>query len=260
MPVWNAARYLRFSDERTRPCRDLAARVEVALPQRIIDLGCGPGNSTAVLAERWPEAEIAGLDSSEEMLATARTSGTAALWVQGDIVRWAEQETERFDVVFSNAALQWVPDHASLFPRLLARVAPEGALAVQLPAYSEQPAQRLIRELARSSKWKARFTPPPADWRTEDIGFYYDLLAPRAARIDMWQTEYIHVVEGTRAVVEWYRGSGLRPFLNVLPSEKDREQFLAEYHEALQPHYLPQADGRILFPFRRLFAIAYAGE
>ncbi len=232
----------------------------MASPRRVVDLGCGPGNSTAVLAGRWPEARITGLDGSAEMLAAARAGGTAALWVQGDIVQWAAEESERFGVVFSNAALQWVPDHADLLPRLLARVAPGGALAVQLPAYSEQPAQRLIRELARSPQWQSRFTAPPADWHAESIAFYYDLLAPRAARVDMWQTEYIHAVEGTRAVVEWYRGSGLRPFLSALPSEDDRKQFLEEYHEALQPHYLPRADGRILFPFRRLFAIAYAGE
>jgi trans-aconitate 2-methyltransferase len=260
MPAWNAERYLRFSDERTRPCRDLAARVEIDAPRRIIDLGCGPGNSAAVLAERWPEAEITGLDSSAEMLASARASGTAARWVQGDIARWAAEQGERFDVVLSNAALQWVPDHAALFPRLMDRVAPGGALAVQVPAYSEQPGQRLIREVARAAKWQARFTAPPADWRVEGVGFYYDALAPRAARLELWETEYIHVVEGIQSVVEWYRGSGLRPFLSALATDEDREGFLAEYLEALRPHYQPRADGRILFPFRRLFAIAYAAQ
>jgi trans-aconitate 2-methyltransferase len=265
MTAWNAAAYLKFGDERTRPCRDLVARVEVALPRRVIDLGCGPGNSTAVLRARWPKAEVIGLDNSAEMLEKARTDdqarndGQAALWVQGDIARWTIEEGERFDVVFSNAALQWVPDHAALFPRLFGRVATGGALAVQLPAYSDQPGQRLIREIARSTKWQARFTKVPVDWRTESVGFYYDVLAPLAARLELWETEYVHVVEGTQAVVEWYRATGLRPFLQALGTEGDRAEFVAEYHAALEPHYRPQKDGRVLFPFRRLFVVAYAG-
>jgi trans-aconitate 2-methyltransferase len=258
MTAWNAAAYLKFGDERTRPCRDLAARVEVAAPKRLIDLGCGPGNSTAVLRERWPGAEITGLDSSAEMLAKARAGAVAALWVQGDIARWAEEEGGRFDIVFSNAALQWVPDHATLFPKLLGRVASGGALAAQLPAYSDQPGQRLIREVARSAKWQARFTKEPVDWRAESAAFYYDVLAARAARLELWETEYVHVVDGTQAVVEWYRATGLRPFLSALPTDPDRAEFVAEYHEALEPHYRPRKDGRVLFPFRRLFVVAYA--
>ena len=262
MTAWNAAAYLKFGDERTRPCRDLAARVEVAAPARVIDLGCGPGNSTAVLGERWPGAEITGLDNSTEMLQKARadyparSERQAALWVQGDIAQWAEEKGERFDVVFSNAALQWVPDHATLFPRLLGRVAGGGALAVQLPVYSDQPGQRLIREVAHSAKWQARFTRAPVDWRAESVGFYYDVLASRTARLELWETEYVHVVDGTQAVVEWYRATGLRPFLSALPTDADRAEFVAEYHEALQPHYRPQKDGRVLFPFRRLFVVA----
>lgn len=258
MPVWNATEYLRFGDERTRPCRDLVARVAMAKPARVIDLGCGPGNSTAVLRQRWPDAEITGLDGSEEMLAKARAEGPAALWVQGDIAQWASEEGERFDIVFSNAALQWVPDHAALFPKLLRRVAPGGALAAQLPAYSDQPGQRLIREIARSAKWQARFTRQPVDWRAESVGFYYDTLAPRAERLELWETEYVHVVDGTHAVVEWYRATGLRPFLQALPTEEDRRGFVEEYHAALQPYYRPQQDGKLLFPFRRLFVLAYA--
>jgi trans-aconitate 2-methyltransferase len=235
----------------------LAARVEVAAPRRLIDLGCGPGNSTAVLRERWPAAEITGLDSSAEMLEKARADGPTAYWLQGDIARWSEEAGEQFDLVFSNAALQWVPDHAALFPRLLGRVAAGGALAAQLPAYSDQPGQRLIRELARSAKWQARFTTEPVDWRAESVGFYYDTLAGSAARLELWETEYVHVVDGSQAVVEWYRATGLRPFLNALATEAHREEFLSEYHQALQPHYRPQRDGRVLFPFRRLFVVAY---
>jgi trans-aconitate 2-methyltransferase len=264
MATWNATEYLRFEDERTRPCRDLTARVAVAAPATVIDLGCGPGNSTAVLRQRWPAAQITGFDSSAEMLEKARADGPtradvqAALWVQGDIAKWAEEAGERFDVVFSNAALQWVPEHGALFPRLLGRVASGGALAAQLPAYSDQPGQKLIREVARSAKWQARFTRKPVDWRAESVGFYYDTLVSLAARLELWETEYVHVVDGTQAIVDWYRATGLRPFLQALPTEDARAEFVAEYREALEPHYRPQKDGRVLFPFRRLFVLAYA--
>jgi trans-aconitate 2-methyltransferase len=258
MTAWNAAAYLKFGDQRTRPCRDLAARVEVPAPAKVIDLGCGPGNSTAVLHDRWPAAEITGLDSSPEMLTKARKDLPAALWVQGDIARWAEEEGERFDLVFSNAALQWLPDHGALFPKLLGRVTPGGALAVQVPAYSDQPGQRLIREVAGLPKWRARFTREPADWHAESVEFYYDALAKRAARLDLWETVYVHVVDGPQEVVEWYRATGLRPFLSVLPTDAYRDEFVAEYLEALRPHYPPRQDGKALFPFRRLFLLAYA--
>src|SRR5271154_4315942 len=133
MPTWNAATYLRFGDERSRPCRDLVARVEIPSAGRVIDLGCGPGNSTEVLAERWPDAELTGLDSSPEMISAARAKPLRTHWMTGDIAAWASGDGGRLDLVFSNAALQWVADHAALYPRLLAHAAPGGALAVQVP-------------------------------------------------------------------------------------------------------------------------------
>jgi trans-aconitate 2-methyltransferase len=258
MSAWNPRQYLRFADERGRPCRDLAGHLDLPHARRIVDLGCGPGNSTAVLAARWPEAEIIGLDSSPEMLATAHQAVPAIRWIAADITRWAAEGPARFDIVFSNAALQWVPDHGALFPALLARVAPGGALAVQVPVRSDAPSQRLIRELAASAAWCGRFTAKPADWYSHPPGFYYDALVPRAARVEMWETDYLHVLDGPEEILEWHRGSGLRPFLRVLPSEKDRERFIADYLAALKPAYPRQVDGRVLFPFRRLFLIAYA--
>jgi trans-aconitate 2-methyltransferase len=159
-------------------------------------------------------------------------------------------------VVFSNAALQWVPDHADLLPRLPARVAPGGALAIQIPAATDFPAQRLIRELAASPAWNGCFSVKPRDWHCEPPGFYYDTLSPYFARIDLWLTDYFHVMDGPEAIVEWYRGTGLRPFLDALTTG-DRERFTAEYLESLRQYYPKQADGRILFPFRRLFVVCY---
>jgi trans-aconitate 2-methyltransferase len=179
MPTWSASQYLKFSEERTRPCRDLAARVSVTPVHRIIDLGCGPGNSTEVLAGLWPEAEITGLDNSAEMIEDARRSHPAWRWIASDIASWAENGEEQFDVVFSNAAPQWVGDHDSIYPRLLSRVAPGGAFAMQIPGNFDGPAYRLMRETAASAAWQRHFPPGRVrEWHVHDLNFYYDVLAP----------------------------------------------------------------------------------
>lgn len=254
--TWNPGQYLKFSGERTRPCEDLAARIAVSDVRNVIDLGCGPGNSTAVLAARWPRADITGLDSSPDMILSARRDHPDRQWVQADISTWAEEGKAAFDVVFSNAALQWLRDHASLFPKLLKRVAPGGALAVQMPANKDAPAHQCMRELAASAKWARHFGPGVRQWHTEDVGFYYDVLALRASKLEIWQTEYIHVLPDAAAIVEWYKATGLRPFLNALPHERDREAFTADYLEEIRRTFLPQSNGMILFPFRRIFIIA----
>jgi trans-aconitate 2-methyltransferase len=258
MPTWDADIYLRFAEERTRPCRDLAARVAIDAPRRVVDLGCGPGNSTQVVAERWPDAQVVGLDSSREMIVAAAKAYPGWQFELADIAAWSADSDERPDVVFSNAALQWVPDHAALFPRLLEQVAPGGALAVQVPANLHAPAHRLMRELAASANWRDRL--PAAgvrEWNVHEPPYYFDALAPRAARVDLWTTEYIQVMPSAEAIVDWYRGTGLRPFLDALSTDAEREQFSAEYLAAIGTAYPPQANGQVLFPFRRLFVIAY---
>lgn len=256
--IWNPDQYLRFAEQRTQPCRDLAARVDVAEPRTVIDLGCGPANSTQVLAKRWPHAELTGLDSSPQMIEAARRDLPGCRWLVGDIAAWSADETDPFDVVFSNAALQWVPDHAAVYPRLMGQVAPSGALAVQVPFNYDAPPHRAARHLAASATWRERF--PPAgvrEWHVEPAARYYDLLAPHAARVDLWETEYVHVMPDPEAIVEWYKGTGLRPYLDALTDPIVRERFLAEYLEIIRPAYPPRADGRVLFPFRRLFVVAY---
>ena len=254
MPTWNADQYLRFADERTQPCRDLVARIPLSAPLRVIDLGCGPGNSTAVLAERWPGAEITGLDSSPEMIARARADFPEIEWVVGDLGAW--QTDEPFDVVFSNAALQWVPDHRGLLPHLHGQVAPGGVLAVQMPGDPDAVPHRLMRELGASAKWREHFPGAVREWSVEAPGFYYDILAPHAPRLDLWTTDYVHVLPDVAAIAEWYRGTGLRPWLDALGSEELRGEFVEDFLAGLRGHYAPQADGRVLFPFRRLFLIA----
>jgi trans-aconitate 2-methyltransferase len=252
MPTWNATQYLKFGDERTRPSRDLAARIEVAQPARIIDLGCGPGNSTEVLAERWPGADITGLDNSARMIESARAAHPTHRWMAVDIAEWAATEGgETFDVVFSNAALQWLPDHASLLPRLMRRVAPGGALAIQMPAHNS-PAHRIMRAMAAEIALRV------ADWHCHEPAFYYDVLAACGRRVDLWETEYVHVMADAEAIVEWYRGSGLRPFLDALGTDAERERFAGDFLEGVRKVYSKRADERVLFPFRRVFAVAYA--
>ncbi|HYA41440.1 MAG TPA: methyltransferase domain-containing protein [Syntrophobacteraceae bacterium] len=252
---WDAELYLRFSDERTRPSVDLTARIEVADPLRVIDLGCGPGNSTAVLHRRWPKAHITGLDSSPDMIASAARSYPRHKWLVGDIAAWSAGNG--FDVVFSNAALQWVPGHAVLFPRLFAQVASGGALAVQMPAIFNSAPHRQIFETANDPRWRRLMGPALNALTGEAPSFYYNLLRPLAARLDMWETEYYHIVESPQSIVEWFRGTGMRPFLDALENEEQRKRFEDRLRERYTLAYLPQDDGRILFPFRRLFIIAY---
>jgi trans-aconitate 2-methyltransferase len=251
MAPWDAAQYLKFEDQRTRPAVDLLARIPLAAPTRVIDLGCGPGNSTALLAARWPGARLAGLDSARDMLATARRAHPTVEWIDGDIAAWSP--SERYDVVYSNAALQWVPGHATLLPRLVAAVAPDGVLAVQMPRTGDAPAHRLMREIAADEPWQAALA-GRARAHVQAPSFYYDLLAPLARQVDLWETEYQHVMADSAAILEWVKGTALRPFLEPL-SQDQRAAFTTRYRAALEQAYLPQADGRIIFPFRRLFVI-----
>lgn len=257
MSPWNPNQYLRFADERTQPCRDLVARIPLPEVKNIIDLGCGPGNSTQVLRQRWPEAAFTGLDSSTEMIERASREHPEVRWIIGDIARWAAADGGAFGLVFSNAALQWVEDHKTLYPRLLRRVAPGGALAVQIPGNIDALPHRLMRDVAASPAW-ARYFPPgtPREWHHHEAEFYYDVLAPHSARLDLWTTEYIHILPDAQAIVEWYRGTGLRPFLERLETEAERERFAADYLAALSPHFQPRAGGGVLFPFRRIFLVA----
>lgn len=256
-PTWNAAQYLQFVDERTRPCRELAGRVAVKSPINVIDLGCGPGNSTDVLASRWPYANLVGQDSSPEMLDAARAAHPERRYIQSDIATW--EKDQPYDVIFSNAAMQWVPDHHIQVPRLFQQVSPGGAFAMQVPANFDAPPHRLMRELAASSRWKHVL---PAngvrEWHVHDLPHYYDLLSPLAERLDLWVTEYMQVLDDVQGVVDWYKGAGLRPFLDALPTDDDRRQFEIDYLAALKPEFPAHTDGKVLFPFRRMFIIAYA--
>lgn len=251
--VWDPAQYLRFSDERLRPALDLLARVPLHAPDRVVDLGCGAGNVTAILKCRFPAADVTGVDRSAAMLAKARATAPDCRFTEADIAIWVPETAP--DLIYSNAALHWLPDHEHLFPRLVSRLARGGVLAVQIPAMHDSPFRRLQPIIAAEGPWaetlrgcgSARDILAPAQ--------YWDLLRPHTAQLELWETIYHHVLQGADAVMEWAAGSSLRPFLDPLSPEL-RTAFRKAYAVALRPHYPRRPDGTTLMPFRRLFILA----
>jgi trans-aconitate 2-methyltransferase len=255
MPEWNADLYLQFANERTQPVHDLVNRIHLLNPRRIMDLGCGPGNSTEVLRRRWPESQVSGLDNSEEMIAKARKSHPEGAWQHGDAATWVAGEP--FDLVFSNAMLQWIPQHEVVCPHLLQQVASHGALAVQVPAHYDSALHREIVDVSLDPAWSSRMEFARRALTNHSPAFYYDLLSPLVARLDVWETTYHHVLPGPESVLEWFRATGLRPFLEALKAGEESRRFEAILLERYALTYPRRPNGSILFPFRRLFFVAY---
>lgn len=248
---WDPAQYLRYTDERLRPVIDLIARIAHPGPQRVVDLGCGTGSALPLLAARFPGAEVSGVDGSEAMLAPAAGRGFAT--ELADIAAW--RPSTAVDVIFSNAALHWLPDHRTVFQRLLDSLAPGGVLAVQMPAMHDHPLRALQAEVAATGPWATRLAGITSAPPTLEPGEYYDILVGRTTGVDIWLTTYLHVLHGEDPAVQWAKGTSLRPFLAALDAA-ERQAFLDAYACALRPHYPPRADGAVLLPFRRLFIVA----
>ncbi|MGV9940371.1 trans-aconitate 2-methyltransferase [Streptomyces sp. NPDC003401] len=257
-PVWDPAQYLRHAGPRARPFADLLARVPglPGTPPRIADLGCGPGNVTTVLTDRWPTARVTGYDNSAEMLAEARAHAGAHLdFVHADLTTWTPAET--YDLIVSNAALHWVPGHLDAFPAWLAGLAPGGTLAFQVPHNLDAPLHTLLRALGTSPRWRSRVGTVlrPAD-SVHAPGVYLDHLARLGCEADVWTTTYHHVLTGRDPVLDWVRGTGLRPVLTALADDPEaRDAFVADYRDLLREAYPARPYGTVL-PFRRLFAVA----
>jgi trans-aconitate 2-methyltransferase len=260
---WDPAQYLKYAGERLRPALDLIARVPLPRPATIADLGCGAGNVTRILAERWPDAAITGIDSSAAMLAQARATlrdRPRSEWLEADLAAWtAAAPPAAFDLVYSNAALHWLDDHATLFPRLLVTVAPGGALAVQMPSNFAAPSHTALAEVVASAPWRERLAPLMRATPVAPAAQYFEWLAPCARTIDAWTSEYLHVLapsaDGEHPVVAWTRGTALTPFLAALDPDA-QVAFVAAYRARIAAAYPPRADGRVLFPFRRVFVVA----
>jgi len=249
---WSPSTYLAFADERTRPAADLLARVPSDNPVRVADLGGGPGKSTGLLVQRWPQTKIEGIDSSPQMIEAAKKSGVAADFTLADLASW--KPAASYDVIFSNATYQWLPDHRALLPRLMGFVAKDGVFAFQVPNNQYSPSHTLMRDVAAQGPWAEKLANVRGIF-VEKVQTYFDILAPHAASLDIWTTEYLHVLDGEDAVFKWVSGTGLRPFLDAL-NEDERAAFTREYKARLNVAYPRRADGKTLFPFSRLFAVA----
>ncbi len=250
--AWSPSVYLKFEDERTRPARDLLAQVHNERPGRVVDVGCGPGNSTELLAARFPGADVLGYDTSEAMLAEARQRVPSARFVFADAASWVPEPGT--GVVFANAVYQWLPDHLDVLPKVLERLAPGGTLAVQMPDNLMEPLHVLMREVAAEGPWAAKLA-DAARAPLPPVGAYSDALAPGARRLDIWHTIYNHVMADAAAIVEWVKGTGLGPFLARLDAA-EKPDFLAAYGRAIEKAYPPAADGKVLMRFPRLFIVA----
>ncbi|WP_419173522.1 methyltransferase domain-containing protein [Victivallis lenta] len=254
MAEWDSEQYLKFEAERTQPAVDLANRIELTAPERILDLGCGPGNSTGVLARRFPGAHILGVDNSENMIATAQRDYPELEFRLFDATGPLSELGGSFDVVYSNACIQWVPDHPALLRRMMDILAPGGVMAVQIPNNFDAPVHRIIREVVAGPEWKPQF-PSPRIFHSLPPDDYFDLLAELSDHFHLWQTTYFQRMPSHRALLEWYRGTGLRPYLAALDDVK-RPLFEAEILRRIAERYPVRRNGEIIFHFPRLFFTA----
>jgi trans-aconitate 2-methyltransferase len=252
--TWDPAQYLKFANERVRPAFDLLAQVPLETAANIVDLGCGTGNMTGFLKRRFPTADVLGVDGAETMLEKARLAVPDCRFEQGDFATWAPKSPP--DLIFSNAALHWVTNHETLFPRLLSLLAPHGVLAVQMPSMHDAPLRALQNEVARQGPWSRYLDDAGYARGLLPVETYYDIIRPRVTALNMWETTYLHVLTGENAVTEWAAGSSLRPFLDKLPPDQ-ASAFRDAYSAALLPHYPRRPDGTTLLPFKRLFLIAH---
>ncbi|WP_306891592.1 trans-aconitate 2-methyltransferase [Ancylobacter amanitiformis] len=254
MQDWNPGQYLKFEDERTRPAFDLLARVPLNEPRACLDIGCGPGNSTELLVHRYPRAVVEGMDSSASMLAKARERLPHMSFDQADIAIW--QPKRSYDLLFANAVLQWVPEHERLFARLVRALTPGGCLAVQMPDNLAEPSHVAMREVAEGGPWADRLR--AANAAKAEIGSfddYYRWLRASGCSIDIWSTTYVHEMAGAAAIVEWFKSTGLKPYIDPL-SPEERAEYLERYRASIARHYPAHENGTVLLRFPRLFIIA----
>ncbi len=254
MADWNSNQYLKFKAQRTQPAIDLASRISATDPLEIIDIGCGPGNSTRVLKNRFPNAHVTGSDYSDNMLETARRDNPDCDFIKLDAGGDLSEYSGRFDVVFSNACIQWVAEHKKLLPSLFSMLKENGTLAIQIPLNFEEPIHKIIGRTVASPKWSGKFKNPRIFYTLTE-GEYFDILSDLTDNFEVWKTTYFHRMPGHESIIEWYKSTGLRPYLEEL-SESDKEAFLAEIRAEIEKEYPIQKNGEIIFRFPRLFFMA----
>ena len=250
---WNPEQYEKFIKDRTQPAIDLANRLEVKEAKRILDLGCGTGNSTRILKDRFPDARVIGADNSDEMLSKAKKTHPDIEFIHLDVGGDLGEVKGKFDIVFSNACLQWIPNHEILLPKLMSLLRRGGILAVQVPIQSEHPVHIIMNELVTSARWKDKLL--QRNYNNLSTCEYYDALSGISDDFEMWETIYCHRMPSYESIIEWYKGTGLRPYLEQL-SEADAEDFVSDVYRELKNRYKIQRNGEIMFRFPRLFFIA----
>lgn len=254
--VWDPMQYERYEALRWRPARDLLEALPAITPARITELGCGTGRLARVLADRFPDASVCGVDGSAAMLAKARAKPSRVTWLEAGIETWRPAEPP--DLLISNAALHWLPDHERLFPALADRLAPGGAIAIQVPCNEGAPSHALLRGLCAEPRWVGRLGSVHPQRRVSEAACYHRWLRPTLSSLEIWTTEYLQELDGVSPVLEWMKGSTLVPILERL-EDADATAFLEEYGQRLTAAYPPEPDGTTLFPFKRLFIVGRRG-
>jgi trans-aconitate 2-methyltransferase len=251
---WNPDLYLKFDRERTQPSIDLVSRINFDKPLKIIDIGCGPGNSTQILAQKWPDSKITGIDNSPAMIEKAKKDYPNQDW---QLLDAGNDEIEgNFDIVFSNATIQWIPDHSKLFREFYNILSDNGLLAIQIPLFWDMPLGKSIATIAGNSRWNSATKGVIELFTIQDSSSYYEILSERFYSIDIWETNYIHILDSQLSILEMIRSSGLRPFLERLENDIDKKDFEAMVLREIIKDYPLQKDGKVLFPFKRLFFTA----
>ncbi|HII84054.1 MAG TPA: methyltransferase domain-containing protein [Methanobacterium subterraneum] len=252
---WNPELYLKFKNERTQPAIDLAARINLENPEKIMDVGCGPGNSTNVLLSRWPESEIVGIDNSTSMIESAQSNYPDMEWRVEDVTRMETEE--KYDIIFSNATIEWIQNQEKLINDLVKMLKDKGALAVQVPQYNTMPISQAIERVSLNKRWKEQTSQANNDFTFHSSDYYYDILSVKLKSITMWETSYFHIMPSHQNIVEMIKSTGMRTFLDRLDTREEKIEFEKDVLKEITKAYPAQKDGHVLFPFERLFFIGY---
>ena len=257
MGNWNSTQYMKFQKERTQPAMDLAARIDFDVPKQILDIGCGPGNSSAVVKSRFPKSEVLGVDYSDDMLERAGKDYPDISFRQLDISKDDWELEQKYDIVFSSACFQWVPNHKIILTKCMDILKPGGKLAVHIPINFKEPIHKIIYEVASRNRWSKMF-PNPREFYALEIEEYYDILAEISADFDIWTTTYYHRMRSHNEIIEWYKGTGLTPYLSIL-NDKEKNEFIEEILYEVKRNYQCRKNGEVILRFPRLFFIATKG-
>ncbi len=252
---WNPALYLKFEKERTQPSMDLVSRIKTETPFKIVDVGCGPGNSTQVLVRKWPDSEITGVDNSPAMIAKAGKDYPDQSWIILDAGR--DDFPDTYDIIFSNAALQWIPDHPGLLKKFHGILNTNGLIAVQIPLFWDMPVGKALKGISSDNRWNTLTEGTVESFAIYDYSYYFDLLSAIYRDIEIWETDYMHIMDSHQRILEMVRGTGLRPFLDRLEGEDQKMEFESQVLNEIRKDYPVQSNGKVIFPFKRLFFIAY---